>query len=153
MIAAWRAAILAVLLAAGPALAAGGDSFTPLGSEELKAGREALADGRYEKAIALLTKAVRADPANADARNLLGFAYRKLGQYDEALIHYQKALALDPGHKGAHEYLGEAYLELGDVAKAEELLAGLVRLCPAGCAEREQLQQAITAHKKAKPAG
>jgi Flp pilus assembly protein TadD len=139
--------------ASGPALAMGGDAATALGSEEYKAGKEAVEDEQFEKAVMLLTKAVRTDPSNADAQNLLGFSYRKLGKYDEALIHYQKALALDPYHKGAYEYMGEAYLELGDLPKAEDLLAGLVRLCPDSCAERTSLQQAIDTYKKAKPAG
>ena len=46
---------------------------------------------------------------------------------------------------GAREYLGELYVETGDLPKARDQLAVLEKLCPQGCEEREDLEQAIAA--------
>lgn len=81
--------------------------------------------------------------ADADAFNLLAFSLRNQGHHDAAFIYYFKALDLDPDHKGAREYLGELYVKTGRMDKAREQLAILVRLCPKGCEEREDLEAAI----------
>ena len=57
------------------------------------------------------------------------------------------ALDLDPDHKGALEYQGELRLEQNNLPAAEANLAKLRRLCPAGCAERDDLERAIQAYK------
>lgn len=82
---------------------------------------------------------------HADLYNLLGFSLRKTGDYKRALTYYQKALDFDPNHKSAREYLGELYLETNQPEKAREQHAILVRLCPEGCEEREDLEKAMTA--------
>ena len=82
---------------------------------------------------------------HADVYNLLGFSLRKTGDYKNALTYYKKALDFDPEHKGAHEYLGELYVESDQLDKAKEHLTILVRLCPQGCEEREDLEKAIAA--------
>jgi DNA-binding SARP family transcriptional activator len=66
-----------------------------------------------------------------------------------AIGHYQHALTLDPRHRSAHEHLGEASLVLDDPATAEQHLAQLKDLCPAGCGEYDDLKQAIAGYKKA----
>jgi tetratricopeptide (TPR) repeat protein len=85
---------------------------------------------------------------HADVYNLLGFSLRKSGDYARALTYYKKALDFDAEHKGAHEYLGELYVETRQIEKAQEHLAILVRLCPQGCEEREDLEKAIAAAVK-----
>lgn len=103
-----------------------------------------------EFASALADLKVMADKVqHADVYNLLGFCLRKTGDYTTALTYYKKALDFDPDHKSAHEYLGELYVETGQMPKAREHLAILVRLCPGGCEEREDLEKAIA---EAKPA-
>ena len=82
---------------------------------------------------------------HADVYNLLGFSLRKTGDYKNALTYYKKALDFDPDHKSAHEYLGELYLETNQADKAREHHAILVRLCPGGCEERDDLEQAMQA--------
>ncbi|MBS1173793.1 MAG: tetratricopeptide repeat protein [Proteobacteria bacterium] len=67
---------------------------------------------------------------------------------DDAFRHYDKALALDPKHRGAHEYIGEAYLIAGDLAKAEEHLAILDKLCFFGCEEYSELKKKIAEYKR-----
>ena len=85
------------------------------------------------------------DTQQADVYNLLGFTLRKTGDFKTSLTYYTKALELQPDHKAAHEYLGELYIEIGNTAKAREQLDALVRLCPGGCEEREDLEKAIEA--------
>lgn len=80
---------------------------------------------------------------HADVYNLLGFSLRKTGDYTQALTYYKKALDFDPDHRGAREYLGELYVETKQLEKAKEQLAVLVRLCPSGCEEREDLEKAM----------
>jgi tetratricopeptide (TPR) repeat protein len=77
----------------------------------------------------------------------------KNGNLERAFHHYHEALRLDPNHRGAHEYIGEAYLTAGDLAKAEDHLRHLDRLWPSPCEERDDLQKAIDAYRKAHPTG
>ncbi|MEX2642295.1 MAG: tetratricopeptide repeat protein [Acetobacterales bacterium] len=148
-----RLLMILALLAAAPAaaLAAGSGSSWDSGStpenSNFIAGRKAAEAGDYRKAIGELEKVVATSPRNADAHNLLGFSHRKLGNSDKAMQHYQTALSADPDHKGANEYLGELYLQMGEVAKAEERLARLDRICLLGCAEYTELKKAIAAYK------
>ena len=109
-------------------------------------GRAAYAEGvglvnqaRYTEALAAFTRTEAAIGPHPDVLNYLGFTNRKLGHYEVAVTYYQAALAIDPGHRGATEYLGELYLEIGRFADAQRQLARLDRLCPYGCAEREEL--------------
>jgi tetratricopeptide (TPR) repeat protein len=85
------------------------------------------------------------DNQQADVYNLMGFTLRKTGDYLTSLTYYTKALELQPDHKAAREYLGELYIETGDMAKAEEQVSVLKQLCPSGCEELEDLQDAIAA--------
>jgi len=112
-------------------------------------GVKAVRAGDYPRALALLQKAVQADPRNADAWNYIGYSHRHLKQFDQSLAAYQKALAINPDHRGAHEYLGELYLQTGDVGKAREQLAKLKGLCPSGCKEYDDLQKAIKEYESA----
>lgn len=89
---------------------------------------------------------------HADVYNLLGFSLRKTGDYRNALTYYKKALDFDPEHKGAHEYLGELYVETHQPEKAREHQVILVKLCPTGCEEREDLEKAMRDAKIAFPA-
>ena len=76
-----------------------------------------------------MRQALTQSSGDANAHNLLGFAYRKTGNLDAAFKHYSTALRLNPDHRGAHEYNGEAYLMVKDLAEAEEHLRVLDRLC------------------------
>ena len=80
---------------------------------------------------------------HADVYNLMGFSLRKTGDQKQAYTFYRKALDFDPQHKGALEYLGELYVETGQVEKARENAAQLKKLCPAGCEELADLEEAI----------
>jgi Flp pilus assembly protein TadD len=96
----------------------------------------------YKGALAEL-RDLAEDTQNADVYNLLGFTLRKTGDFETSLSYYRKALDLQPDHKAAREYLGELYVQTGQMDKAKEQLAALVKLCPTGCDERSDLEQAI----------
>lgn len=82
---------------------------------------------------------------HADVYNLMGFSLRKSGDMKQAATFYAKALDFNAEHKGALEYQGEMFVELGEVDKAKANHAKLVKLCPTGCEEREDLEKAIAA--------
>ena len=63
-----------------------------------------------------------------------------------AFRHYNRALQLNPRHRGAHEYLGEAYLMVGNLAKAEEHLALLSKICLIPCEEYAMLERKIASY-------
>jgi tetratricopeptide (TPR) repeat protein len=149
-------ALVTLLGLAGPAIAMGsGDGKPPPAAAKpadpnYAAGKSAIDAGNWQGAIDALTRAVAADASNADAFNYLGYANRKLGKYPDAFTHYQKALALNPEHKGAHEYIGEAYLETGNLAKAEEHLKALDKICLFSCKEYTELKARVAEFKSKK---
>src|SRR5262245_19200818 len=112
------------------------------------AGKKAIEDRQWSAAIAALSSAALRDTRNADIQNYLGYAYRNNGQLDAAFMHYERALALSPRHRGAHEYVGEAYLIVNNLAKAEEHLAALGRLCLIPCEAFDELKEKIEAYKR-----
>jgi tetratricopeptide (TPR) repeat protein len=98
----------------------------------------------FKAALAELTPMLETHQ-HADVYNLMGFSLRKTGDYQQAYTFYRKALEFDPEHKGALEYLGELYVETGQIDKARENVALLKKLCPSGCEELADLEQAIAA--------
>src|SRR4051812_24004113 len=115
---------------------------------DFQAGKKALGAEDWNGAIAALELAALRDPLNADIRNYIGYAYRRLHQLGPAIGHYQHALVLNPRHRSAHEHLGEAYLVVGEPAKAEQMLARLDNLCLIPCEEYEDLKRAIAAYRR-----
>lgn len=112
------------------------------------AGKKAIEAKQWNEAIAALSSAALRDTRNADIQNYLGYAYRNAGQLEAAFRHYERALALSPRHRGAHEYVGEAYLIVNKLAKAEEHLAALGRICLIPCEEFDELKEKIEAYKR-----
>ncbi|MDX5360044.1 MAG: tetratricopeptide repeat protein [Alphaproteobacteria bacterium] len=145
-------AALMALVASGP-LEAAGTSSAPADSSasaEMQAAQAELDAGDYGSAVPILQAAVTKDPGNADAWNLLGYAHRKSGDLAAAGPAYEKALALDPGHRGALEYQGELFLMLDEPEKARANLARLGEVCPRGCEELTELEEAIDAYEAAR---
>jgi Flp pilus assembly protein TadD len=145
-------AAVAVLLStsSGPALSAMEPEAIDVLSQDnpdFAQGRRAIESRDWKSAIKWLATADKRTPNHADIHNLLGFAYRNSGQVEEALKHYQRALQIDSRHRGAHEYIGEAYLMMNNVAKAEEHLAALKRVCTNVCEEREDLSRKIAQYR------
>src|SRR5262245_48303518 len=138
---------LALLL--GPAMADPRDE-APAGATldpDYAAGKAAIDAKNWHTAIRSLSSAALRDTRNADIQNYLGYAYRHTGQLELAFKHYRRALELNPRHRGAHEYAGEAYLMVSDLAKAEEHLAALQRICLIPCEEYEDLKKAVAEYR------
>jgi Flp pilus assembly protein TadD len=148
------AAALALVLASVAALAApvradpNEESATAQLDPDYAAGKAAIEAKDWRAAIQALASAALRDTRNADIQNYLGYAYRHTGQLDLAFKHYQRALQLNPRHRGAHEYIGEAYLMMNDLARAEEHLAALRKICLIPCEEYGDLEKAIAAYRK-----
>ena len=145
--------LLAVSILSGPAAiaAGGGGSETVVAAPEdpdYAAGKRAVEAMNWQAALDAFNKVAAKDPGNANAQNYLGYTYRKSGKLDLAFKHYEEALRLNPKHRGAHEYMGEAYLMVNNLAKAEEHLKVLDRLCLFGCEEYDDLKKAVAEYRQ-----
>jgi len=138
------ALVIGASVAATGALAI--DNITSKDAPYLASVRAKIEAKDYMAAIAELTPML-ATYQHADVYNLMGFSLRKTGDYKQAYTFYRKALDFDPEHKGALEYLGELYVETGQVDKARENVVLLQKLCPVGCEELMDLQEAIASAK------
>jgi len=139
------AAFAAFALVVATALGNGAPEAPPPRNADYEIGVDAVKAGEWDRALYHLDIAARAEPANADVQNELGYVYRNQRRFDLAFRHYHEALRLDPSHRGAHEYIGEAYVLTGEMAKARQHLAALERICGRQCEEYEDLQKAILA--------
>jgi Flp pilus assembly protein TadD len=128
-------------LAASPALAV--DTVSTDGAPDLTVVRTKIKAADYRGAITELNAMLDQGVQHADAYSLLGYSLRKSGDTKTAMTFYKKALDFNPTHKGALEYQGELYVQIGDVAKARDNAVKLKALCPQGCEELADLQQAI----------
>ena len=140
------AALLVVLGCAAipplPAFAV--DTVTSTDAPDLTSVRAKIKAKDWPAALAELTT-ISNTVQHANVYNLLGFVNRNLGEHKKALTFYKKALDFNPDHKGAHEYMGELFVKTGDMAEAKKHEVILVRLCPDGCEELEDLRKAIAA--------
>jgi tetratricopeptide (TPR) repeat protein len=144
------ALLLSVLLAGASLVATGAlavDNVTSKDAPDLTSVRAKIKAKDFKAALAELTPML-VTYQHADVYNLMGFSLRKTGDYKQAYTFYRKALDFDPEHKGALEYLGELYVETGEVEKAKQNVALLKRLCPSGCEELSDLEQAIAGAAK-----
>jgi Flp pilus assembly protein TadD len=119
---------------------------------DLAAARKAIEAKAWPEAVKRLNVVLERQGPSADVLNLLGYSERNQGNLDAAFARYEQALKLDPRHRGAHEYVGEAYLLVGNLAKAEEHLAALDKLCTFSCEEYRDLKKSIAAYKREHPA-
>jgi tetratricopeptide (TPR) repeat protein len=121
---------------------------SPPADPNMEKANQAIKDKNWDQAIELLNKALARDDKNAEIYNLLGYSERNRGNLEAAFKYYDRALAINPRHRGAHEYVGEAYLMTGNLAKAEEQLAVLDKLCLFPCEEYSDLKAAIGEYKQ-----
>ncbi len=139
---------LSVLLVAGSATGTlAVDVVSSRDAPDLASVRAKIKAKDYKAALAELTPML-ATQQHADVYNLMGFSLRKTGDTKQAYTFYRKALDFDPEHKGALEYLGELYVETGEIEKARQNVALLKQLCPSGCEELTDLEQAIAGGAK-----
>ncbi|MDP7343991.1 MAG: tetratricopeptide repeat protein [Alphaproteobacteria bacterium] len=97
LVVALLAALPALLPEAGALAASTGDKSSSASKDSNFArGEQAFRDGDWQEAVDYFTKAVAADANNAEAYNLMGYSYRRMGQADPAFAAYAKALDIDP---------------------------------------------------------
>lgn len=146
----FRPFILAALIGAGTAVAAGDPPSSEVKDPVLDKVAAATKQQDWAGAQSVLKDALAANPNNADYHNLYAYSIRKSANPDmnQVFKHYNEALRIDPSHRGAHEYIGEAYLMVGNVAKAKEHLGELDKLCFFPCVEYTDLKRAIAEHEK-----
>lgn len=139
------AATLAV--AAGFAGAVDTTPASPAAADKLGPARQAIAAKNWALAIEELKKV--GDTGSADWNNLMGYTHRKARTPDFAAAerYYDEALRIDPKHRASLEYSGELYLMLGNLAKAEQRLATLDKVCLLPCAEYTELKKSIASFK------
>ena len=144
------AAVVAMAGAATHAADTGPAVRQPSATERIDLARDAIKKQDWRRSLAELNLAVREEPRNADAHNLLGYTYRKQAtpNLPKAFEHYKTALSLNPRHKGAHEYVGEAYLMDKKPQEAEKHLAELEKICGnKTCEEYADLAKALADYK------
>jgi tetratricopeptide (TPR) repeat protein len=112
---------------------------------EINQARQLISTKDWTGAAQVLSKYLATHPRSADGFNLLGYSYRNLKRYPESFKAYEAALEIDPKHRGAHEYIGVAYIQTGNLAKAEEHLKVLDKLCFFPCEEYADLKKALAA--------
>lgn len=143
----WRfSPSLAAIMIAGFMLAShafAADTVTSYDAPDLTEVRAAIKAKDFKGAITALTAIIDRGTVHADVYSLLGFSWRKSGDYKSAQLYYAKALDFDPNHKGALEYQGQMFIELGEMERAKKNHERLVKLCPTGCEERDDLEEAL----------
>jgi len=132
-------------LAAAPALAVAPPTTNLPENQDRITGEQLVHQGRFALSIPFLIEATKRDPMVPEIHVYLAFALRNVGRREEAAAHYRFALRLDPDNLWALAYYGVMLLEDGDRAEAERMRDALARLCPAGCAERLELERAFAA--------
>ena len=132
----------------GPSSAARLERIAPIVDADFTAGQAAVKQKSWREAIAFVENVVKRDEKNADAWNLLGYAYRNLGEMEKSFANYERALTINPQHRDAHEYIGEAYLQVGNLAKAEEHLRALDKICWLPCEQYTELKEKVEEYKR-----
>ncbi len=88
-------------------------------ADALRDGKDALAAGRVDDAVAAYRNAVQATPNDAQAHLGLGLALEKKRSWQAALAEFQKASALDPRLAEPFRGVGAMQMRLGNAAGAE----------------------------------
>ncbi len=91
----------------------------PVAAQTLKDGKDALAQGRYDDAVAAYRAVVAASPGDVEGHLGLGMALEKKRQWQAALESFQKASELDPRLAEPLRGIGAMQLRLGKPAEAE----------------------------------
>jgi ribosomal protein S12 methylthiotransferase accessory factor len=97
--------------------------------------------GRYEEAIAALTRAAELDPGEVAVLNLLGFCFYKTARHAEAVDCFERAIARDPRSAIDHANLARNLSALGRTDAAIESYRKALSLDPHLGFAREQLEK------------
>jgi tetratricopeptide (TPR) repeat protein len=73
---------------------------------------------RLEEALAMVQRAVSAEPESGAMVDSLGWAYYRLGDFKSAVERLQDAVTLDPSIPEVNDHLGDAYWRIGRKTEA-----------------------------------
>ncbi len=93
-------------------------------------GHEALAAGRLDEAVDLLTRAERLSPLSHEVLIDLGQALDRSGQTEQAMPWLMRGLNLSPGQPAAWRRLGDYFFARGEYASAQGAYGRLLMLQP-----------------------
>jgi len=85
-----------------------------------QSGVTAMELGEWEKACAVLDKAVSTSPTDAEARRHLAEALWQTHSRREAVVHMEAAVQIDPRHAPTVVRAGEMLLEVGEIDRAQK---------------------------------
>ena len=68
---------------------------------------------RLDEAIAMIAKAVAANPNSAAMIDSLGWGYYRKGDFDKARVQLERAVELEPGDPEINNHLGDLYWRTG----------------------------------------
>jgi tetratricopeptide (TPR) repeat protein len=97
-------------------------AFGQNGRKFFKTGEEFIENQKYADAIAQFTKAIEAEPSNADYYYARGSAFQLLLRYDESVSDFEKALVFNPKDVNVLIDLGTVYNKTGNFEAALRLL-------------------------------
>jgi predicted Zn-dependent protease len=115
-------------------------------------GKQAMASGHFDEAVAHYAAIVQALPNEAGMRLNLGMALSMAGRPREAVPQLRAALKLQPGLLPASLFLGAAHMELGEPAQAVPLLETFVAAQPGHRDARQMLADALLSLARCEPA-
>ncbi|HLY78225.1 MAG TPA: tetratricopeptide repeat protein, partial [Caulobacteraceae bacterium] len=72
-----------------------------------------------QEALAMVQKAVAADPQSGEMIDSLGWAYYRLGDFPSAVTRLEQAIAIDPAIPEVNDHLGDAYWRVGRKTEAQ----------------------------------
>jgi Flp pilus assembly protein TadD/4-amino-4-deoxy-L-arabinose transferase-like glycosyltransferase len=84
----------------------------------------------YQKAVFYLDKSLRLEPSYAEALNLMGASYKKMGKRKEALEYYLKSIKQDSKQPEAYYNIGNIYAEIGNYEEAKTLYLKAIEVDP-----------------------
>lgn len=119
IVAAWLACLPAQLLPAQTGDAA-----------KLHRGRELMATGKTEEALAVYEELVRASPDDPSLRTNLAIAQFKAGRFRQVVENCEQVLRAQPDLWTANLFLGAGYVELGEPARAVDPLEKVLAARP-----------------------
>jgi D-alanyl-D-alanine-carboxypeptidase/D-alanyl-D-alanine-endopeptidase len=86
-------------------------------SQLSKLGKDYLAKGETDKAIAIFSLNAEVYPESSDIFYRLGDAFMKRGDKERAIENYKKSVSLNPGNQQAIDMLKKSGIDAGDVIK------------------------------------
>jgi tetratricopeptide (TPR) repeat protein len=74
---------------------------------------------RLQEALAMVRRAVAANPQSGEMIDSLGWAYYRLGDFASAVAKLEQAIAIDPAIAEVNDHLGDAYWRVGRKTEAQ----------------------------------